>query len=218
MNQADTAAPTEHLVTRPFDFVPGGAIFDCDGTLADTMPLHYQAWRDTLEPTGCPFPEDLFYAWGGVTAHEIAVRLNEKYNCTLDPDATAHAKEETYRLLIPQVGPVPAIVAEVQRLHGRCPLAVASGGMRIVVEETLTILGLSSYFNAIITAEDYRHGKPAPDIFLLAAERLGVPPDTCIVYEDSPAGLLAAHRAGMRAVDVRPYYAAKQEPAASSVK
>ena len=218
MSENDDDAPTEHLITVPFDFVPGGAIFDCDGTLADTMPLHYRAWRETLAPTGCPFPEDLFYAWGGITAHEGVVRLNEKYGCTLDPEALAQAKEEAYRRLIPQVGPIAAIVAEAQRLHGRCPLAVASGGMRFVVEETLAILGLRPYFDTVVTAEDYRHGKPAPDIFLLAAERLGAAPETCVVYEDSPAGLLAAHRAGMRAVDVRPYYRTEQEPAVFSAK
>ncbi len=221
MNQTDNAAEaaTEHLVTLPYDFVPGGAIFDCDGTLADTMPLHFRAWSETLAPTGCPFPEELFYAWGGVTAREIAVRLNEKYGCALDPDAIAHAKEETYRLLIPQVGPIAAIVAEVHRLHERrCPLAVASGGMGLVVEETLRILNLRAFFETVVAAEDYEQGKPAPDIFLLAARRLGVPAESCIVYEDSPAGLLAAHRAGMRAVDVRPYYDAGQEPAVSSAK
>src|SRR5688500_12040584 len=124
-----------HLVTMPYDFVPGGAIFDCDGTLADTMPLHYKAWCDTLAPTGCPFPEEIFYARGGVTAREIVERLNALHGRALDPEEIAHAKEMAYRRLIPRVGPVAAIVAEVERLHGHgCPLAVASGGMRVLVE------------------------------------------------------------------------------------
>nr|CAA9278945.1 Beta-phosphoglucomutase [uncultured Armatimonadetes bacterium] len=194
-----------HLVELPYPFLPGGAIFDCDGTLADTMPLHFQAWNETLAGHDDIFPEDLFYAWGGVTTPEIVERLNARHGLTLDPLEVAHAKEERYHRLIPQVGPVAAIVAEVHRLHGRCPLAVASGGMRVVVNETLRTLGLLPYFDAVVTAEDVARGKPEPDTFLLAAERLGVPARDCIVYEDSPVGLEAARRAGMRAVDVRPH-------------
>lgn len=200
----DTAAAA-HLLSLPYDFVPEGAIFDCDGTLADTMPLHYKAWCETLAPTGCPFPEETFYAWGGVTAWEIVARLNAQNGFTLDPETVAQAKEAAYGLLIPQVGPVAVIVAEMRRLHGRCPLAVASGGMRAVVIETLETLGLTAYFDAVVGAEDVARGKPEPDVFLLAAERIGVSPSACIVYEDSPTGLEAARRAGMRAVDVRPH-------------
>ena len=195
-----------HLLTLPYDFVPGAAIFDCDGTLADTMPLHYRAWCDTLAPTGCPFPEEIFYEWGGVTAEEIVERLNALQGHTMDPPGTAHAKEHLYRTLIPQVGPVAAIVAEARRLHAAgCPLAVASGGMRVMVKETLETLGIRPLFQTIVAAEDVRRGKPDPEPFLLAAERLGVAPGECVVYEDSPAGLEAARRAGMRAVDVRPH-------------
>lgn len=201
------AAPETHLVTLPYDFVPGGAIFDCDGTLADTMPLHYQAWCDTLAPSGCPFPEETFYEWGGVTAEEIVVRLNALHGHTLDPAETAHFKEHLYRTLIPRVGPVAAIIAEARRLHGRCPLAVASGGMRVMVEETLETLGIRGLFDTVVAAEDVQRGKPDPEPFLLAAERIGVPPQDCLVYEDSPAGLEAARRAGMRAVDIRPHLA-----------
>ena len=194
-----------HLITLPYDWVPGAAIFDCDGTLADTMPLHYRAWSDSLAPHGVPFPEEIFYEWGGVTTREIVTRLNALYGATLDPDGFTHAKEENYKRLIPHVGPVAAVVAEVRRLHGRCPLAVASGGLRAIIETTLKTVGLRDYFEVIVTSEDVMRGKPEPDTFLLAAERLGVAPSDCVVYEDAPAGLEAARRAGMRAVDVRPH-------------
>lgn len=196
----------------PSDFTPSGAIFDCDGTLADTMPLHYRAWYDTLAPTGCPFPEETFYEWGGVTAGEIVERLNAQHGHSLNPAETAHAKEHLYRTLIPEVVPIAAIVAEAHRLHGAgCALAVASGGMRVMVEETLEILGIRPLFAAVIAAEDVWRGKPDPEPFLLAAQRIGVPPAECVVYEDSPAGLEAARRAGMRAVDVRPHLARIRE-------
>lgn len=196
---------TSHLLDFPFDFVPGAAIFDCDGTLADTMPLHYRAWRAILDPLDCPFPEETFYDWGGVTSHEIVTRLNEIYGKTLDPVAVCHAKEADYQIRIPQVGPIVVIVAEVHRLHGKCPLAVASGGLRDLINQTLATLQLTGYFDAVVTAEDVTRGKPEPDTFLVAAQRLGVPAPECVVYEDSPSGLLAARRAGMRAVDVRPH-------------
>jgi HAD superfamily hydrolase (TIGR01509 family) len=201
---------TEHdtLLPLPYDFVPGAAIFDCDGTLADTMPLHYQAWIASLAPHAVAFPEETFYEWGGVTTRDIVIRLNERYGGAMDPDAFTHAKEEAYALLIPQVKVLAVIEAEVRRLHGKCPLVVASGGLRPIIERTLDTIGLRAYFDAVVTSEDVVRGKPEPDIFLLAAERVGAAAKDCVVYEDSPSGLEAAHRAGMRAVDVRPFVAA----------
>ncbi len=199
--------PDGFLLPLPYDFVPGAAIFDCDGTLADTMPLHYQAWTASLAPHGVPFAEDMFYEWGGVTTRDIVLRLNALHGSALDPDAFTHAKEEAYALLIPQVKVLALIEAEVKRLHGKCPLVVASGGLRPIIESTLDTIGLRAYFDAVVTSEDVARGKPEPDIFLRAAERAGVAPADCVVYEDSPSGLEAARRAGMRAVDVRPYVA-----------
>ena len=193
------------LLALPYDFIPGGAIFDCDGTLADTMPMHYRAWCDTLASTGCPFPEELFYSWGGVTTAEVVARLNETYGVALSPEQTAVDKERCYRNLIPGVQPIRLVIDEVERLYGHCPLAVATGGMRFVVEETLRTLDLLRYFPVIVAGEDVTQGKPAPDIFFRAAERMGVPAQECVVYEDADPGLEAAHRAGMRMVDVRKY-------------
>ena len=194
--------PRREFVEMPLPFVPAGAIFDCDGTLADTMPLHYIAWRETLEPLGCPFPEDLFYAWGGVSALEIMHRLNRQHGLALPPEATAHAKEDNYRRLIPGVKPIEKVVAEARRLFELCPLAVGSGGMDGVVDETLRTLGIRDLFTTVITPEAVAHGKPAPDMFLLAAARMGVPSEGCVVFEDAPAGFEAAWSAGMRAVNV----------------
>ena len=204
--QQDGQTDESHFLALPFDFVPGGAIFDCDGTLADTMPLHYRAWCDTLSPLGCPFPEDQFYAWGGSTAEEIIERLNALHGLHIDAAATAHAKEHLYRTLIPRIAPVAAIVAEAERLYAAgCPLGVASGGMHLMVEETLKTLGIRSLFRTIVAADDVERGKPDPEPFLTVAQHLGVAPEACVVYEDSPAGFEAARRAGMRVVDVRPH-------------
>jgi beta-phosphoglucomutase-like phosphatase (HAD superfamily) len=190
------------FLDMPVAVVPAGAIFDCDGTLADTMPLHYIAWREILDPLDCPFPEELFYAWGGVSALEIMERLNRQHGLSLPAAETAHAKEENYRRLIPQVKPIEKVVAEARRLYGQCPLSVASGGMDGVVEQTLNTLGIRDLFVTIITPEQVQYGKPAPDMCLLAAERMGVAPEGCVVYEDAPAGFEAAWAAGMRAVNI----------------
>lgn len=204
--QHDREINESHFLRLPYDFVPAAAIFDCDGTLADTMPLHYRAWCDTLTPLGCPFPEEQFYAWGGSPAEEIIERLNAEHGLSIDAAATAHAKEHLYRTLIPQIAPVAAIVAEAERLHAAgCPLGVASGGMHLMVEETLETLGIRPLFRTVVAADDVERGKPDPEPFLAVAEHLGVAPEACVVYEDSPAGFEAARRAGMRVVDVRPH-------------
>ena len=205
MSKTVVTFETPHLVPMPLDFIPAAVIFDCDGTLADTMPLHYLAWRETLDPLNCPFPEDLFYAWGGVTAREIIGRLNAMNGLSLPDEATAHSKEMNYRALIHSVQPIAPVIAEARRLVGLCPLAVASGGMRSLVEETLRVLGIDDMFPVVVGSGDVERGKPEPDVFLKAAHLLGVEPTKCVVYEDAPAGIEAARRAGMKAVNVLHY-------------
>jgi beta-phosphoglucomutase family hydrolase len=196
--------PLASLV-RPFR----GAIFDCDGTLADTMPLHYHAWVDALAARGAEFPEQLFYDLGGVPTVDIVRILNDRFGYTLDADETAHAKEVLYEEFLPQARPVEPVVALVREYHGRYPLAVASGGIRRLVDRTVSALGLSDHFLAVCTAEDVERGKPDPDLFLLAARRIGIPAEECVVFEDSDLGLEAARRAGMQPIDVRPWLPAR---------
>jgi beta-phosphoglucomutase family hydrolase len=180
-------------------------IFDCDGTLADTMPLHYQAWGAALrEHQADNIPEALFYELGGVPPERCIEILNERHGYQLPVHETAVRKEELFMQLIPQVVPIEPVVELVHQFHGNHPLAVASGGTREVVKQTLTGLGLLEKFQAIVTAEDYRHGKPSPDPFLEAARRLDVPPARCLVFEDTSTGIAAAKAAGMHYVLVPP--------------
>ena len=195
-----TADPLSSL-TRPFR----GAIFDCDGTLADTMPLHYHAWATALTARNAEMSEQLFYDFAGIPTTDIIRILNDRFGYSLDVEETAAHKEELYEELLPQAPPIEPVVALVHEYHGRFPMAVASGGIRRLVEKTVRALDLSDHFVSLCTAEDVERGKPNPDLFLLAAERLGVAPEDCVVFEDSDLGLEAAQRAGMQGVDVRPW-------------
>ncbi len=172
-------------------------IFDCDGTLADNMPLHFKAWTRAMEDFGGSYPEELFYEWGGVPTADIVKRLNVKFGLSLDVDEVVHRKEHYYREMIPHVAPVHDVVALVREHHGEKPLAVASGGHRDLVERTLHALGIHEMFDAVVAAEDYERGKPAPDPFLTAAARLQVAPEHCLVFEDTNSGVEAARAAGM---------------------
>jgi beta-phosphoglucomutase family hydrolase len=179
-------------------------LFDCDGTLADTMPLHYQAWCAALREYQAEFPEALFYELGGVPTERIIEILNERHGHNLPVREACERKEALFRALIPQVRPIEPVVELVHQYHGRFPLAVVSGGTRDIVTRTLAGLGLRDKFQAIVTAEDCRHGKPAPDPFLEAARQLGVPPARCLVFEDTSTGIAAATAAGMKYVLVPP--------------
>lgn len=178
-------------------------IFDCDGTLAHTIPTHIQAWLATLRPLGANLSQEWLYDRRGLSALELIETINHTFGYELDAAVINPVRKKYFYDSLHQVVEIEA-VANIARSHyGKVPLAVASGGSISVVEPTLKAIGLRSLFDAIVTIDDVTQGKPAPDIFLLAADRLGVAPQDCIVYEDSDTGLEAARRAGMRAIDVR---------------
>ena len=175
-----------------------GYIFDCDGTLADTMPLHYKAWTAALGEHADILPEALFYQFAGMPTEKIVEILNERHGLSLSPAETARNKEEIYIRTIPQILPIEPVVALVNQFHGSKRMAVASGGYRAIVLQTLDALGIRDKFDAIVGAEDCRRGKPAPDPFLEAARRMDVPPEKCLVFEDAQTGIEAAKAAGMQ--------------------
>lgn len=182
-------------------------IFDCDGTLVDTMPAHYEAWCAALAPVGIEFSRDRFYSLAGVPTVTIVEMLAREQRVICDAVATAHDKDQRFLPLIDRAVPIDLVVAIARREHGRRKLAVASGGFRWVVERTLEVAQIAPLFDAVVTAEDVKRGKPAPDVFLRAAELLAVEPAKCIVYEDADLGLEAARAAGMACVDIRPWIA-----------
>jgi len=182
---------------------PRALIFDCDGTLADTMPAHYRAWVDVMGREGILFPEDRFYALAGTPTREIIRMLAADAGKTVDIPALVRAKEDAFLVQIAEVVPIAPVVDIARAARGVHPMAVASGGQRRIVERTLAQIGVLDWFGALVTAEDTVRHKPDPDLFLEAAHRLGVPPEICVVYEDADLGIEAARRAGMHWVDVR---------------
>ena len=182
-------------------------IFDCDGTLADTMPTHVKAWVATYQSFGIDITEQPFFDMGGLPNRAIIETLNEKFGYDLEVEATQSAKEQRFMEVLHTIEEIKAVSDIARQYHQKVPMAVASSGLGRIVYQTLTTTKLFDLFDTVVTADDVIHGKPAPDLFLLAAERLGVAPEDCIVYEDGDPGLEAAARAGMRAVDVRVLWA-----------
>jgi HAD superfamily hydrolase (TIGR01509 family) len=196
--------------TPPWTAPPGtaGLIFDCDGTLADTMPAHYKAWLGVLGRFGIPFPEPRFYAMGGMpTASIIRVLSDEVGVVVPDVDALVAEKEQLFLTHLDAVTRIEPVVTIAAAYRGQLPIAVASGGYRDTITRTLDRLALRDWFDAMVTAEDTARHKPDPDVFLEAARRLGAEAARCVVFEDTDIGLEAARRAGMVGIDVRPWVA-----------
>jgi len=178
-------------------------IFDCDGTLADSMPLHHEAWLSALGKHGASFifSWQLFMSRAGKTLELTVEELNAQFGERLDPIAVARDQRAEYHARIATIRPIESVVAFAREQAARgYPVSVASGGDAATVATTLRIIGVHELFPVVVTAAEVTHGKPAPDLFLLAAERMAVPPAECLVFEDSALGILAAERAGMGAV------------------
>lgn len=182
-----------------------GYIFDCDGTLVDSMPLHFRAWTASFVHHGAPWhwTEDEFYANAGVPDRVTVMELNTRYGVSLDADSIHEFKAEWYSRHLLDLAPVPAVAALAKRYHeeGRS-ISVASGSDLSLVAPSLEVAGLAPLFDIVITPADVKRGKPAPDMFLLAAERMGVAPADCLVFEDGKPGIEAAEAAGMKWVFV----------------
>jgi HAD superfamily hydrolase (TIGR01493 family) len=178
-------------------------LFDCDGTLADTTPVHFQTWLASLEVVGASISKEWYYKRRGTSAEEMLQILKDSFGYQFDSEPVIANRQHHYQSLICTVKEVQAVAEIVRSHYGKVPMAVASGGEKVVLEATLKNIGLNKFFDIVVSIDDVKRGKPEPDIFLLASQRLGVAPQDCIVYEDSDEGLEAARRAGMRSIDVR---------------
>jgi len=181
-------------------------IFDLDGTLIDSMSAHFEAWCEALEVFGAKgvFKEDVFYAMGGRPTKDIVTELNGEFGLQLNPQDISDRKRKSFLERLNKIGLIEEVVQIARDLRGKIPLGIATGGQRLIVEKTLQGLELSDLFDEVATANDVTAGKPAPDIFLEAASRLGVDPKKCLVFEDSASGIMAAQQAGMDVEIVEP--------------
>jgi beta-phosphoglucomutase-like phosphatase (HAD superfamily) len=179
-------------------------LFDCDGTIADSMPLHYVGWQKALAEWRCEFSEKLFYAWGGMSTREIVERLNTQQGLKMPVDEVLRRKEDFYLAELPHLKAVPEIQQCIESNYGRIPFAVVSGSTRDSVIASLSALNLLDRFDAMVCAGEYVNSKPDPEPFLLAAAKLSVPPEDCLVFEDTEMGIQAATAAGMASVKIPP--------------
>ena len=182
-----------------------GLIFDCDGTLIDSMPLHMKAWEYAVTKGGAVWDYDFFFSKKGMQEEDIVELFNKQCQTPLSSVATVKEKHNYFKNHQGDIKPIKPVVDVVLRYNGVLPMAVASGSKREHVHLQLEALGIKEYFKIILTADDDIKPKPSPDIFLQAAVRLGVPPNLCEVFEDGDLGLQAAMKAGMLATDVRPF-------------
>ncbi len=178
-------------------------LYDCDGTLADTMAPHAQAWVEELARHGLTIEAALIYELAGMPAIKTVIELNRRFGTTLDPESIAASKEQRFlNEYMTKIEPIHAVVDHLKASFGKAKIAVVSGGRTKVVNRTLSLLGIADMVEVVICAEDVKHGKPHPEPFLMAAERLGVAPETCLVFEDGELGIQSAIAAGMDFVRV----------------
>lgn len=181
-----------------------GLIFDCDGTLVDTLPLHYAAWEETFAELGLSCPLEFLLRHNGKPTDRIVVLYNAEFHQAININQFTEDKERRTYARLGLAKPLEPVAALAQRYHGHLPMAVVSGSNRANVERALRAAGLRELFPVALTADDGLPSKPAPDLFLEAARQIGVDPRYCQVFEDADSGLEAARRAGMLATDIRP--------------
>jgi HAD superfamily hydrolase (TIGR01509 family) len=179
-------------------------LFDCDGTITDSMPAHHRAWRAALGEWGGDFPEDLFYAWGGRTVVDVITDLNARQGLNMPVAEVAARREELFQAMLPEIEAVPGVLEHIEASYRKVPFAVVSGSTRESVTASLSALDLLDRFEALVCAEDYARPKPDPEGYLLAARLLGADPADCLVFEDTELGVAAATAAGMTYVLVPP--------------
>ena len=199
---------------------PFGAIFDWDGVIIDSAKLHERSWHRLAEELGRSIAPESFIRGFGMKSARI---IEEIHGWSKEPEELArltNRKEALYREIVAQsdLEPLPGVVEWLQRLHeAGVPCAVASSTQRLNIEVVLDRIGLQAAFRVIVSAEDVAHGKPDPEVFLKAAERLGLTAGRCIVFEDAHVGIEAAHAAGMKVVAVATTHPAEQLSAADIV-
>ena len=182
-----------------------GLIFDFDGTIVDSMPIHYLSWREAFATCHADFSEDFFYRHAGVSLVKVVEHYNAEHGTFLSPEAVVRLKDDAHAKYLPQTTLIPPVMQIIEAYHGKLPMAVATGNSKNLTAPLLERLALEKFFDAVVYGDDVHHPKPHPECFLKAASLIDVPASACEVFEDGEAGLEGARRAGMKATDIRPW-------------
>lgn len=183
-----------------------GFIFDFDGTLCDTMPTHYIAWKNAVAPFGIDFTTELFDSLAGIPVYQTIEELNRRFGTNMNAKEVGDKKEHEYAQSMHLVKPIDAVCDVVKHFHGKIPMTVGTGGWRSLTENVLQNTKLINYFDGIVASEDVSKHKPHPETFLKCAEIMQLDPKDCLVFEDGILGMQAADACGMKWIDVRNYY------------
>jgi len=181
-------------------------IFDLDGTLADTMPVHYLAYKSILKDYGIDFTPELFATMAGIPAVGTIKKINEIFGTNMDAEKVGHFKEGEYEKMMHLMKPIEPVVELMKKYYGKMPMSVGTGGYYRLAWKTMEILGLDKYIDILVPSEEVTHPKPHPETFLKCAEKMGVEPQFCQVFEDGELGMQAAKAAGMKATLVTDFY------------
>jgi len=183
-----------------------GLIFDLDGTLANTMPIHYEAYQKVMDKYGVTFPKDKFYEWAGIPTVQTFEQLRDMFNISgLDPHGATDEKRVYYGELLHKAHIIEPVFDVVRRYYGKLPMAIGTGSSNVMGIRTYESLGINEYIKIIVTINDVAHPKPHPETFLKCAAKMNVHPEDCLVFEDGEKGIEAARSVGMRVIDVRDY-------------
>lgn len=177
-------------------------LFDLDGTLADSMLIHNQAWIETLKSFHCDITADILNEYAGVPNLKIVEIFNQRFGWTLDKNSVVQKKDFIFEQSLSMIKPILPVLDIALNYSGQKPMAIVSGGTQALVAKTLSALKIESLFPVRVCADDVKNGKPDPESFLLAAQRLGAKPTACLVFEDGEAGIRGALAAGMDVVKV----------------
>ncbi|HKL34643.1 MAG TPA: beta-phosphoglucomutase family hydrolase [Tangfeifania sp.] len=180
-------------------------IFDLDGTLSNSLPVHVATWNKVGETYKFKFDPKIVLEMTGRPTIEFARHIIERYKLTIEPEEIVKQKQTSFWDSSHLLEPVEEILSIVKEYHGKLPMSVGTGASRRSAEVQLKALGLTDYFDAIVSADDVTSHKPEPETFLKCAELMGVEPEKCQVFEDGDLGIEAAKKAGMIITDVRPH-------------
>lgn len=183
-----------------------GLIFDLDGTLADTMTMHIDSWRSAGESYGKNITEQMIHERAGTPTIHIVEEFNQLFGWSIDPQEFIIRKTAMYlelKKLQGPIQPITSVMAIAELYRGKMPMSVGTGSIRTNAEAALSDLGITDWFEIMVTSEDVVHPKPHPETFLRCAKAMGVSPEKCLVYEDGQMGINAALSGGMSAIHIQ---------------